>query len=239
MTAQQWGDLARNAFPGYTGARPRMQLCHGTTDTTLRYPNFGEEIKQWTNVLGLSQTPSSTDTPQSGWTRTRYGGTGVSAPVEGISVANVGHSLPLAGQARMAIQFFGLDTSVPAAAGAARCGWRPNAAPSARTGMTTWRIPRPRRASTSSLRACRAWPARRRHQPAGYNCHSTRRLPGRTTCGSARRLRPPTTIRSGSARTMAGGRCGTTWLVFVVGVGEGTGDLQRERWQSYLLRRPA
>jgi poly(hydroxyalkanoate) depolymerase family esterase len=113
MTPQQWGDLARGAFPGYSGPRPRMQLWHGTTDTTLRYPNFGEEIKQWTNVLGISQTPSFTDTPQSGWTRTRYGGTGIGAPVEGISVANVGHSLPLAGQAAMAIQFFGLDTSGP------------------------------------------------------------------------------------------------------------------------------
>ena len=57
MTPQQWGDLVRNAFPGYTGPRPRMQVFHGTTDTTLAYPNFGEEIKQWTNVLGVSQTP--------------------------------------------------------------------------------------------------------------------------------------------------------------------------------------
>jgi len=39
MTAQQWGDLARGADPGYSGARPRMQLWHGTADTTLRYPN--------------------------------------------------------------------------------------------------------------------------------------------------------------------------------------------------------
>ncbi len=113
MTAQQWGDLARGAFPGYTGARPRMQLWHGTNDTTLQYPNFGEEIKQWTNVLGLSQTPSFTDMPQSGWTRTRYGGTGVGAPVEAISLSGVGHNLPLGGQAAMAIQFFGLDTSGP------------------------------------------------------------------------------------------------------------------------------
>jgi len=112
-TAQEWGNLARAAFPGYTGARPRMQLWHGTADATLRYPNFGEEIKQWTNVLGVSQTPSSTDTPQSGWTRTRYGGTGIGAPVEGISINGVGHSLPLAGQAAMAIQFFGLDTTGP------------------------------------------------------------------------------------------------------------------------------
>ena len=110
MTPQQWGDLARNAFPGYSGARPRMQLWHGTADATLFYPNFGEEIKQWTNVLGVSQTPSFTDMPQSGWTRTRYGGNGIGAPVEGISINGVGHSLPLAGQAALAIQFFGLDT---------------------------------------------------------------------------------------------------------------------------------
>jgi acetylxylan esterase len=112
-TAQQWGDAARAMYPGYTGARPRMQLWHGTADTTLQYPNFGEEIKQWTNVLGVSQTPSSTDSPQSGWTRTRYGGTGAMAPVEAISLSGVGHSLPMSGQAAMAIAFFGLNTSSP------------------------------------------------------------------------------------------------------------------------------
>ncbi|WP_305786482.1 extracellular catalytic domain type 1 short-chain-length polyhydroxyalkanoate depolymerase [Symbioplanes lichenis] len=110
-TPAAWGDLVRAAYPGYTGRRPRMQLFHGATDTTLAYPNFGEEIKQWTNVLGVSQTPVATDTPQSGWTRTRYGANIVQAPVEGISVANVGHSLPLSGMARMAIAFFGLDTT--------------------------------------------------------------------------------------------------------------------------------
>lgn len=110
-TPQQWGDLVRAAFPGYSGARPRMQLFHGTTDAILHFNNFGEEIKQWTNVHGLSQTPSFTDTPQPGWTRTRYGGTGLQAPVEAIRVDNVGHSLPLGGQALMAIRFFGLDTT--------------------------------------------------------------------------------------------------------------------------------
>jgi cellulase/cellobiase CelA1 len=112
-SAQQWGDAVRNMNPGYTGARPRMQVWHGTTDSTLRYPNFGEEIKQWTNVLGVSQTPTQTDTPQSGWTRTRYGGTGTMAPVEAISVNGVGHSLPMSGMAAMAIAFFGLNTSQP------------------------------------------------------------------------------------------------------------------------------
>ncbi|GAA4605281.1 poly(hydroxyalkanoate) depolymerase family esterase [Actinoplanes octamycinicus] len=113
-TAAQWGDAVRNSYPGYTGPRPRMQLWHGATDTTLHYNNFGEEIKQWTNVHGVSQTPVKTDTPQSGWTRTWYGDTSAQPPVQAISIAGVGHSLPMAGQARMAISFFGLDaTPVP------------------------------------------------------------------------------------------------------------------------------
>ncbi|MFC7388199.1 extracellular catalytic domain type 1 short-chain-length polyhydroxyalkanoate depolymerase, partial [Sphaerisporangium rhizosphaerae] len=108
-TAQQWGDQARAMYPGYTGRYPRIQLWHGTTDTTLAYPNYGEEIKQWTNLNSLSQTPAYTDHPQSSWTRTRYGGTGNQAPVEGISISGVGHQLPMTGQLAYAITFLGLD----------------------------------------------------------------------------------------------------------------------------------
>ncbi|MFI6329775.1 PHB depolymerase family esterase [Micromonospora chersina] len=110
-TPQQWGDLVRNAYPGYSGRRPRMQLWHGTNDETLRYPNFTEEIKQWTNVNGLSQTPAYTDSPQSGYTRTRYGGTGGTATVEAVSMQGVSHNLPV--DAAQAVRFFGLDTSTP------------------------------------------------------------------------------------------------------------------------------
>jgi len=110
-TPQQWGDLVRNAYPGYTGARPRMQIWHGTNDEILRYPNFGEQVKQWTNVHGLSQTPTFTDTPQSGYTRTRYGASGGMAPVEAISMQGVSHNLPV--DAAQAIRFFGLDSTTP------------------------------------------------------------------------------------------------------------------------------
>ncbi|PRY02445.1 extracellular catalytic domain type 1 short-chain-length polyhydroxyalkanoate depolymerase [Allonocardiopsis opalescens] len=108
-TPQQWGDLVRGSYPGYTGPRPRMQVWHGTNDSTLRYPNFNEQIKQWTNVLGVGQTPAYTDSPRSGWTRTRYGGTGTTAPVEGVSIQGGGHDLPTSGMAAMAIAFFGLS----------------------------------------------------------------------------------------------------------------------------------
>ena len=109
-TPQEWGDIVRAAYPGYTGPRPRMQLWHGTADTTLNYVNLGEEIKQWTNVLGVSQTPTSTDTPQSGWTRTRYANGSGTVLVEATSMQGVGHGLPV--QAADAIHFFGLDTPI-------------------------------------------------------------------------------------------------------------------------------
>ncbi|NUP38772.1 MAG: PHB depolymerase family esterase [Streptomyces sp.] len=113
-TPQEWGGLVRAAYPGYTGHRPRMQLWHGTEDATLRYPDFGEEIKQWTNVLGVGQTPAATDSPASGWTRARYGSTGDQAPVEAISLQGVGHNLYSYGMASRALTFFGLDSSGPA-----------------------------------------------------------------------------------------------------------------------------
>jgi poly(hydroxyalkanoate) depolymerase family esterase len=59
-TAQEWGDIARKMDPGYTGHRPRVQLFHGDADPTIRYQNFTEAIKEWTNVLGLAAAPTST-----------------------------------------------------------------------------------------------------------------------------------------------------------------------------------
>ncbi|QRV73433.1 carbohydrate esterase family 1 protein [Ceratobasidium sp. AG-Ba] len=103
-TPRQWGDLARSGYPGYIGPRPKMQLWHGTADTTLNYANLGEEIKQWTNVFGVSQTPTSTtqNWPMSGWTKTDYG-----PNVEAISASNVTHTIPI--QATQVIQWMGLD----------------------------------------------------------------------------------------------------------------------------------
>ena len=112
-TAAEWATIARNAYPGYTGPYPRMQLWHGSTDTTLSYHNFGEEIKQWTALSGVSQTPASTDSPASSWTRTRYGSTGTQPAVEGISIAGTGHTLPQNGMAAYGIRFLGLDNTTP------------------------------------------------------------------------------------------------------------------------------
>jgi acetylxylan esterase len=109
-TPQQWGDEVRRTNPGYTGPWPRMQIWHGTNDDVLRYPNFQEQIDQWTNVNGTDQTPDFSDTPQANWNRTRYGGTGAQAAVEAISLQGVGHNLYTTGMAAKALEFFGLTT---------------------------------------------------------------------------------------------------------------------------------
>jgi poly(hydroxyalkanoate) depolymerase family esterase len=136
-TAQQWGSLAHSMFPGYAGRYPRIQLWHGTTDTTLAYPNFGEEIKLWTNLHGLSQTPSFTDYPQSAWTRTRYGNTGTQAPVEGVSISGTGHTLPQPGMLGYAISFLGLDGTVSGTQPTASATPAKGATPSTRTSQTS------------------------------------------------------------------------------------------------------
>ncbi|TWV32112.1 PHB depolymerase family esterase [Streptomyces misionensis] len=110
-TPQEWGDLVRQAYPGYAGPRPPLQLWHGTSDTLVPYQLLQEDIKQWTDVFGLSRTPTSTDTPQAGWTRQRFADPSGTVNVEAYSVQGAGHSLPSSGMAGYAIQFFGLTGS--------------------------------------------------------------------------------------------------------------------------------
>jgi poly(hydroxyalkanoate) depolymerase family esterase len=108
-TPQQWGDAVRQAYPGYTGPRPRVQLWHGTNDTLVPYSLLQESIEQWTDVFGLGQTPTSSDTPQPNWNRRRYADTSGTVQVEAYSIQGAGHSLPSTGMAARAIEFFGLD----------------------------------------------------------------------------------------------------------------------------------
>ncbi len=123
-TGQAWGDLVRAAYPDYHGSRPRVQLWHGTSDQTLNFDNFGEEIKQWTNVLGVSETPTTTeqDQPQSGWTRTRYDDSCGVVRVEAVREEGQTHNLNV--RADEVIRFFALDGKAPDP-GAMTCGEDP------------------------------------------------------------------------------------------------------------------
>ena len=117
-TAQQWGDLARAAYPGYTGPHPRVQIWHGSNDETLDYKNFGETIKQWTNVLGVSDTASTTEQnqPRSTWVRTRYEDRAGFAQVEAVSETGQPHSLTVV--VDEVVRFFGLDSATDPGDGA-------------------------------------------------------------------------------------------------------------------------
>ena len=106
-TGPQWGDLVRSYFPGYTGHRPRLQHWHGTADTTLNYKNLAEDIKEWTNLLGLSQTPAGTDTPKTGTTHQLWKNSCGYTVYETFSLAGVGHAVPFDGNA--VASYFGLD----------------------------------------------------------------------------------------------------------------------------------
>nr|WP_296071096.1 PHB depolymerase family esterase [uncultured Actinoplanes sp.] len=59
-TPAQWGDLVRAANPGYRGPWPRVAIWYGTADTTVVPANATELRDQWTNVSGVSQTPTGT-----------------------------------------------------------------------------------------------------------------------------------------------------------------------------------
>ncbi|SDF41463.1 esterase, PHB depolymerase family [Lentzea fradiae] len=102
-TPQQWGDAVRQVNPGFSGTRPKIQLWHGTADNLVPYSLLQESMEQWTNVFGLSQTPTSTDSPRAGWNRGKY-----SDKVETYSIQGAGHSLPSGGMAAVALDFFGI-----------------------------------------------------------------------------------------------------------------------------------
>jgi poly(hydroxyalkanoate) depolymerase family esterase len=83
----QWGDLARAGDPGFTGPWPRMQVWQGTADHTVDPANASELVAQWTNLAGIDQMATATDTISTA-TRTRYG-----SAVELYLVNGMGHAI--------------------------------------------------------------------------------------------------------------------------------------------------
>ena len=113
-TAQQWGDLVRAMYPGYNGPRPRLQTYQGDADTTISYKNTGEAIKEWTNVLNLPTTPTSTQTGYKGaqatWNIQRWANACGYNVFEAWTAPGATHSMNYE-EAEM-LKFFGLDKAV-------------------------------------------------------------------------------------------------------------------------------
>lgn len=93
-TPPQWGDLVRNAFSGFTGPWPRVSIWFGTSDTTVNPVNADELRDQWTNVWGISQTPTSSTSLPGNTTRSDYTSGGVPV-VRVYKVTGIGHGTPV------------------------------------------------------------------------------------------------------------------------------------------------
>ncbi|KAL9947890.1 hypothetical protein D7B24_007599 [Verticillium nonalfalfae] len=103
LSDQAWAARARNMFPGYAGAYPRLQTLHGTADTLVRIPNLDQQLRQWATVKGLSLTRNNTNTPQSGYTQIVYGD---GTQLVGYSAQGVGHTVPV--NVGLDLRWFGL-----------------------------------------------------------------------------------------------------------------------------------
>ena len=82
--------------------RPRMQIYHGSHDTTLAPEIFEEEIKQWTGVLSydaLSPQQVVSNSPRQGWTTSIWGTDELNplGRVRGVLARGVGHPVPVDG----------------------------------------------------------------------------------------------------------------------------------------------
>ncbi|ORY70461.1 carbohydrate esterase family 1 protein [Pseudomassariella vexata] len=103
-TAAKWASVVTDMYPGYNGTRPKMQIYHGSADTTLAPRNYNETIKQWVGVFGYDENAPVTtqaNSPQNGYTTYTYGD-----HLVGIYAQGVGHTVPIRGADDM--KFFGL-----------------------------------------------------------------------------------------------------------------------------------
>ena len=90
LSAKQWGDLVRGAFPSYSGPYPRVSIWHGASDYTVRPVNANELVAQWTNVNGIAGSPSVTETID-GATHEVYVDAANVPRVESYLIPNMGH----------------------------------------------------------------------------------------------------------------------------------------------------
>jgi len=102
-TPEEWGNFVRNAYPGYTGKRTRMQIWHGLADTLVRPQCAVEALKQWSNVMGLENTKNNTGIPSAAYTEYVYGN---GSQLVGYLGQGVGHTAPV--NEDYMLRFFGL-----------------------------------------------------------------------------------------------------------------------------------
>lgn len=93
---QQWGDLVRSQYSGFTGTYPRLAVFHGTSDATININNATESIKQYTNLHNTDQTANNV-TPNfqsnSNVKRSQYHNSNGQVVVEYYEISGMGHGI--------------------------------------------------------------------------------------------------------------------------------------------------
>lgn len=93
LTPAQLGDKVRASYPGYTGPWPRVAIWQGASDYTVYPVNATELRDQWTNVWGIGQTASSTQSLPGGTTLSVYDDASGAPAVQLYQIAGMGHGL--------------------------------------------------------------------------------------------------------------------------------------------------
>jgi acetylxylan esterase len=94
-TGQQWAAMVKNTTRNpWTGAYPPIQIWHQTRDPVVNFKLANEQIKQWTTVHGISNTPTKNlpGTPKAQTTKHIYGD---GTKVVSFEVAGAGHPCPV------------------------------------------------------------------------------------------------------------------------------------------------
>lgn len=91
-TPQQWGDLVRNAFPGFAGPFPRLVAFHGSTDSTVAPADLQQSVDQWSNVLGIDEIADVNETFRTA-THKVFRDAGGRSMIETYLVSGMGHAL--------------------------------------------------------------------------------------------------------------------------------------------------
>jgi poly(hydroxyalkanoate) depolymerase family esterase len=94
LSPVQWGDFVRNAYPGYTGPRPRVSIWQGDSDMTVTLKNQTELMEQWTNVHGVDQVSDLAETVRTHAHNVYKNAAGASV-VETYKITGGAHALPV------------------------------------------------------------------------------------------------------------------------------------------------
>jgi poly(hydroxyalkanoate) depolymerase family esterase len=89
----QWGNLIKGSDSGYSGPYPRVAVWQGSSDTTVNPAELTYNMDGWTNVWGISQTPSSTQSLTGGTTESIYNDANGKPAVETYFVSGMAHGL--------------------------------------------------------------------------------------------------------------------------------------------------